>query len=84
MATDFDRFLERVTSGNALQGRAPGQRFVPPPAPTPGWHAVRDDLEDTLQNLHAIRQALLDLQQSLDTVRARRTDAGAAPGPDAA
>ena len=84
MATDFDRFLDRVTSCDALKGRAPGQRFVPPPMPAPGWHTVRDDLEDTLQNLHAIRQALLELQQSLDTARARHPDAGAAPGADAA
>ena len=52
MANDFDRFLD---------ARPPGQRFVPPAVPEPGWHAVRDDLEDTLQNLHAIRDALLTL-----------------------
>lgn len=79
---DFDRFLDAVTSGTALDGRAPGQRFVPPATPAPNWHAVRDDLEETLQNLHAIRDALLGLQRSLDEVRGEargRPDAASRP-----
>ena len=70
MANDFDRFLGAVTAGTALDARPPGQRFTPPDVPEPNWHAVRDDLEDTLQNLHAIRDALLELQRSLEALRA--------------
>ena len=77
MANDFDRFLGAVTAGTALDARPPGQRFVPPAVPEPGWHAVRDDLEDTLQNLHAIRDALLTLQRSLEALQAPP----GAPGP---
>ncbi len=69
MAADFQRFIDGVTSGTALDSRAPGQRFAPPAAPAPSWHAVRDDLEDTLANLQQIRQALLALRQSLDDAR---------------
>ena len=81
MAADFQRFIDGVTSGTALAARAPGQRFEPPPAPAPSWHAVRDDLEDTLANLLQIRQALLALQQSLDDARGRLAASdGDAPG----
>lgn len=71
MAADFQRFMDGVTSGTALDARTPGQRFEPPAVPAPSWHAVRDDLEDTLANLLTIRQALLALQQSLDAARGR-------------
>ena len=80
MAADFDRFLDAVQRGTALDARAPGQRFVPPAPPEPTWHAVRDDLEQTLQNLHVIRDALMGLQRSLDEARG----SGARPGPDVA
>jgi hypothetical protein len=86
MAADFERFIDAVTSGTALDARAPGQRFAPPPAPAPSWHAVRDDLEDTLANLQQIRQALLALQGSLDEARSRlaagQRDARAGDAPD--
>ena len=84
MAADFDRFLDAVQRGTALDARAPGQRFVPPAPPEPTWHAVRDDLEQTLQNLHVIRDALMGLQRSLDAARGvERPGPGAAgsPGP---
>ena len=80
MSADFQRFIDGVTSGTALDSRAPGQHFAPPPAPAASWHAVRDDLEDTLANLQQIRQASLALQQSLDEARSRlaASDGGAA------
>ena len=71
MASDFHQFIDGVTTGTALDARPPGQHFTPPPAPEPTWHAVRDDLEDTLANLNEIRRALVTLQQTLDDARAR-------------
>lgn len=87
MSQDFRSFLRRVTADQPAD--TPPSGFVPPPAPPANWHSVRDDLEQTVENLRELRSALLRYQALVEQIdRARAVDnvagsdavSGAQPG----